>query len=64
MDLPSVVQIEPVGQCNLRCRMCPIEYRPESAHGQPPALLPQLRGVFGNILMRGLDMTGVLRCRA
>lgn len=25
--LPSFVQIEPVGQCNLRCAMCPIQYR-------------------------------------
>jgi len=24
---PSYVQIEPVGQCNLRCTMCPINYR-------------------------------------
>jgi radical SAM protein with 4Fe4S-binding SPASM domain len=24
---PSYVQIEPVGQCNLRCKMCPINYR-------------------------------------
>lgn len=35
--LPSFLQIEPVGQCNLRCRMCPIEFRPESADGAPPA---------------------------
>lgn len=25
--LPQFVQIEPVGQCNLRCRMCPIQFR-------------------------------------
>jgi radical SAM protein with 4Fe4S-binding SPASM domain len=24
---PSYVQIEPVGQCNLRCKMCPINFR-------------------------------------
>lgn len=36
---PRFLQIEPVGQCNLRCRMCPIEFRPESAHGQPPATM-------------------------
>lgn len=33
--LPRFVQIEPVGQCNLRCRMCPIQFRPEGAPGQP-----------------------------
>lgn len=27
MKLPSYVQIEPVGQCNLRCQMCPIQFR-------------------------------------
>lgn len=35
--LPRFVQIEPVGQCNLRCRMCPIAFRPESAPGHPSA---------------------------
>jgi MoaA/NifB/PqqE/SkfB family radical SAM enzyme len=38
-ELPRFVQIEPVGQCNLRCRMCPISLRPESAHGHPAALM-------------------------
>src|SRR5438067_7532635 len=37
--LPRFVQIEPVGQCNLRCRMCPIAFRPESAPGHPPAYM-------------------------
>jgi MoaA/NifB/PqqE/SkfB family radical SAM enzyme len=37
--LPRFVQIEPVGQCNLRCRMCPIAFRPESAPGHPPATM-------------------------
>ena len=32
---PSYVQIEPVGQCNLRCRMCPINYRDDQPlHGK------------------------------
>lgn len=30
--LPSYIQIEPVGQCNLRCTMCPIQFR----HDGPP----------------------------
>lgn len=29
MKLPTYVQIEPVGQCNLRCQMCPIQFRPD-----------------------------------
>ena len=34
--LPSVLQIEPVGQCNLRCRMCTYTYRYDSpATGRP-----------------------------
>jgi radical SAM protein with 4Fe4S-binding SPASM domain len=27
VELPRFVQIEPVGQCNLRCQMCPIQFR-------------------------------------
>ena len=27
MQLPHFIQIEPVGQCNLRCQMCPIQFR-------------------------------------
>jgi MoaA/NifB/PqqE/SkfB family radical SAM enzyme len=34
--LPAFVQIEPVGRCNLRCRMCPVQFRD---HGGAPALL-------------------------
>ena len=32
-ELPNFLQIEPVGQCNLKCRMCAIQYRDESARG-------------------------------
>jgi hypothetical protein len=35
VKLPEFVQIEPVGQCNLKCRMCPVVYRDE----KPPALM-------------------------
>jgi MoaA/NifB/PqqE/SkfB family radical SAM enzyme len=35
VKLPEFVQIEPVGQCNLRCRMCPVVYRDE----KPPAFM-------------------------
>jgi len=38
-ELPAFVQIEPVGQCNLRCRMCPIQFRDEGAPGQPRAYM-------------------------
>lgn len=37
--LPRFVQIEPVGQCNLRCRMCPIQFRTDGAPGQPRAFM-------------------------
>lgn len=36
MNLPAFVQIEPVGQCNLACRMCPVSFR----EAKPPAFLP------------------------
>jgi radical SAM protein with 4Fe4S-binding SPASM domain len=39
VEPPRFVQIEPVGQCNLRCQMCPISLRPESQPGQPPAFM-------------------------
>ena len=39
VPLPHFVQIEPVGQCNLRCRMCPIAYRGEGQRGEPPAFM-------------------------
>jgi radical SAM protein with 4Fe4S-binding SPASM domain len=39
VPLPRFVQIEPVGQCNLRCRMCPVQFRPDGQHG-PSAFMP------------------------
>jgi MoaA/NifB/PqqE/SkfB family radical SAM enzyme len=35
MTSPTFAQIEPVGQCNLRCRMCAIQYRDAGTHGAP-----------------------------
>lgn len=37
--LPRFVQIEPVGECNLRCRMCPIQFRQDGRPHGPPAFL-------------------------
>ena len=37
--LPSYLQIEPVGQCNLRCQMCPILYRQDGPPYGPPAFM-------------------------
>lgn len=39
MDLPGYVQIEPVGQCNLRCEMCPIQFRKDGPPHGPPAFM-------------------------
>lgn len=39
MDLPKFLQIEPVGQCNLRCRMCAIQFRPGDGPSAPPAFM-------------------------
>lgn len=38
-QLPSYVQIEPVGQCNLRCQMCPIQFRTDGPPHGPPAFM-------------------------
>lgn len=36
---PRFVQIEPVGECNLRCRMCPIQFRQEGRGYGPAAFM-------------------------
>jgi radical SAM protein with 4Fe4S-binding SPASM domain len=38
-DPPRYMQIEPVGQCNLRCRMCPIQFRQDGLPPGPPAFI-------------------------
>jgi len=38
--LPAFAQIEPVGQCNLRCRMCPIQFRRDGPPYGPLAFMP------------------------
>ena len=37
--LPRFIQIEPVGQCNLRCQMCPIQFRRDGPPYGPPAFM-------------------------
>ena len=37
--LPRFLQLEPVGQCNLRCRMCPIQFRRDGPPFGPPAFM-------------------------
>src|SRR5204863_5748659 len=39
MDLPKFLQIEPVGQCNLRCQMCPIQFRQDGPPYGPLAFM-------------------------
>ena len=39
MKLPTYVQIEPVGQCNLRCQMCSIQFRKDGPPFGPPAFM-------------------------
>ncbi len=39
MELPTYVQIEPVGQCNLRCEMCPIQFRRDGPPNGPLAFM-------------------------
>lgn len=38
-QLPQYVQMEPVGQCNLRCRMCSIQFRQDGPPHGPPAFM-------------------------
>jgi MoaA/NifB/PqqE/SkfB family radical SAM enzyme len=37
--LPTFLQVEPVGQCNLRCQMCPIQFRQDGPPHGPPAFM-------------------------
>jgi MoaA/NifB/PqqE/SkfB family radical SAM enzyme len=37
---PSYLQIEPVGQCNLRCKMCPINFRDDKPLHGSKKLMP------------------------
>ncbi|HLJ97669.1 MAG TPA: radical SAM protein [Gemmataceae bacterium] len=39
VNSPTYVQIEPVGQCNLRCQMCPIQFRQDGPPYGPPAFM-------------------------
>src|SRR5437763_270295 len=39
LELPTFLQIEPVGQCNLRCTMCPILFRQDGPPNGPPAFM-------------------------
>lgn len=39
VKLPTNVQIEPVGQCNLRCQMCSIQFRKDGPPYGPPAFM-------------------------
>lgn len=39
LPLPKFLQVEPVGQCNLRCRMCPIPFREDGPPFGPPAFM-------------------------
>ncbi len=36
---PTYLQVEPVGQCNLRCTMCPIQFRQDGPPFGPPAFM-------------------------
>ncbi len=39
LALPKYLQVEPVGQCNLRCQMCPIQFRDDGPPNGPPAFM-------------------------
>ena len=39
MQLPTYLQIEPVGQCNLRCQMCAIQFRQDGPPYGPLAFM-------------------------
>jgi len=60
--LPRFLQIEPVGQCNLRCRMCAIQFRADGPPHGPPAFIDEAIfqrlieqfGAIGELQLQGL----------
>jgi len=48
LQLPTFLQLEPVGQCNLRCQMCSIQFREDGPPYGPPAFMQW--ETFTNIL--------------
>jgi MoaA/NifB/PqqE/SkfB family radical SAM enzyme len=38
-SLPAYLQVEPVGQCNLRCQMCSLQFRQDGPPWGPPAFM-------------------------
>lgn len=62
MKLPSYVQLEPVGQCNLRCRMCAIQFRRDGPPHGPLAFMDYdlfTRLVDENPELRDLHLQGL-----
>jgi radical SAM protein with 4Fe4S-binding SPASM domain len=39
LELPHFLQMEPVGQCNLQCEMCPVVFRQDGPSNGAPAFL-------------------------
>ncbi len=62
VPLPTYLQIEPVGQCNLRCEMCPIQFRRDGPPWGPPAFMPfeQFKATIDQFLnLRELHLQGL-----
>ena len=57
MELPKFLQIEPVGQCNLRCQMCPVQFRHDGPEGRPAFM-----SVEQLTLSPRPENPGILRC--
>ncbi|HXL37806.1 MAG TPA: radical SAM protein [Ktedonobacteraceae bacterium] len=54
MKLPTSIQIEPVGQCNLRCKMCSIQFRKDGPPYSSPAFMEY--ETFVNIIDQFSDL--------
>ena len=62
VPLPSYVQLEVAGQCNLRCEMCPIQFRKDGPPHGPPAFMEWetfLRVVEGFPDLKELHLQGL-----
>lgn len=58
----TFAQIEPVGQCNLRCQMCPVQFRPTGRPHEPLAFMPfaEFERVLGQLpALKTLHLQGM-----
>ena len=65
VPLPTFLQIEPVGQCNLGCQMCPIQFRHDGpGHGAAFMAYDEFTQLIDQFIgVRELHLQGLVWCQ-